>query len=74
MMPMPAETLRHSTIHSSQNCGRLVGVVEVDVVGRDHGVAVGGRRPSLGLPAGGRKAIAERADQHEHVVDRRPWR
>ena len=41
----------------------------MDVVGGDHAVAVGWRRPALRLPARRRQAIAEHADHHEHEVD-----
>ena len=40
------------------------------VVGRDHAVAVGGRRPPFGSPAGRRQPVAEGADQHEGEIDR----
>ena len=69
MMPMPAETLRQSTAQISQNCGGLVGVLEVDVAGRDHRLGVGGRRPARWLPARRRQPIAERAAHHEHEID-----
>jgi hypothetical protein len=47
-----------------------MGVVEMDVMLGDHRFGSVRRRPSVGAPADGRQAIAERADQHEHEVDR----
>ena len=48
---------------------RLVRVVQMNVVLRDHRIGLCRRRPALGPPAGRRNAIAERADHHEHEVD-----
>ena len=37
---------------------------------RDHRLVFSGRSPAIGTPAGRRNAVAERANHHEHEVDR----
>ena len=48
---------------------RLVRVLQMNVVLRDHRIGFCRRRPALGPPAGRRHAIAEGADHHEHEID-----
>ncbi len=49
----------------------LVRIAQMHLMLGDHGLGLARRRPALRAPAGRRDAIAERADHHEHEVDRR---
>ena len=69
-----ADPRRHvETQHQPQapELWRLVRVLQVHALGRDHGVVVGRRGPALRAPARGRQAVAKGADQHEQEIDRR---
>ena len=66
--PMPALTLRHSTAHSSQNCGVRHAVSAVTAA-RDARRAEAGGGPSGGRPSRRRQPIAERAGHHRDEVD-----
>ena len=49
---------------------RLVRVLQMHVMLRDHRLGFARRRPAFRPPAGRRQPIAERADHHEEEIDR----
>ena len=67
--PIPAETFRVSTHHTSQNCGVLCAFVEMHVSLRDHRIGIRRRSPAFRAPANRRDTVAERADHHEDEID-----